>query len=684
MNSSSFQLWSVRATALVFVACLSCGSIERPHTHYPEPVMLNDPELRVGAVAVDVTPPPGITLFGGRPNVRVARGWRGRLECQAIVVTRGALPIAFVTCDLTAVASQLQKRVAELVRQQGFPLERNQLLLMASATEAAPANYFRDRCSTGSVSANPDGFDARVLNWLAERIASAVVRAFAARQPAELRWGVTGVNGLTRNRSAAVFLANAPDLPRPLANAPLSNAVDATLTVFRFDPVRAQPRAGALNPIAVFAVFGMHQNGSSVDNDVYQSDVFGFARRQLERKLADTQPGGPPAIVAIANGIDADTELNVTRNTVRESERVGEALADEIGTVMSEIAPNPVASQETAIAYRELLLPGAAVRAGANPPQLRVPPVRRERLGAGQLSFERALRKKARAEYAFAKRLPVSIVRLGEIVIATLPARISSVAGLRVREAVRASLGQAGANVAIVSSTNGCMHDVTTAEEFPLLRARTASIYGPHVSEFIATHLACLTRALDPRVRSTKEFQNVCGLGQPAIDGATAEPLTTPTSASRLPDDPSFVGLVYNKRLDVSWYADHGERTYEVRWWGPPSGYARSRDRLRVRVECWQPDAGPGACAPSEIADDRDGSIVVRVFAERRADAVLWSAVWIPKITPDYSPWCRGHRFRVFGHELLESAPFRPEPFGGCTPLEIGESAPRVRGRSSP
>ncbi len=96
----------------------------------------------------------------------------------------------------------------------------------------------------------------------------------------------------------------------------------------------------------------------------------------------------------------------------------------------------------------------------------------------------------------------LSLVRIGDVVLATLPAEVTTRAGESMRDSIRAALGNGAATVrhiGIVSLTNGYMQYVTTAAEYGAQHYEGASnLYGPRTAEAFARLLAEMARGASP------------------------------------------------------------------------------------------------------------------------------------------------------------------------------------------
>ncbi len=84
----------------------------------------------------------------------------------------------------------------------------------------------------------------------------------------------------------------------------------------------------------------------------------------------------------------------------------------------------------------------------------------------------------------------VSLVQIGDVLLATLPAEVTTMAGEQMRAAIRDALGERARgtrHIGIVSLVNGYMQYVTTAEEYAAQHYEGASnLYGPGTTAMFA------------------------------------------------------------------------------------------------------------------------------------------------------------------------------------------------------
>jgi neutral ceramidase len=548
--------WAVVVALLVNTACAGAPAEVAPAAPSLPPALTGLPVLRAGLARTDITPPPGPGLGGNGPEGRPAAGYRARLHARALVLQdRRGEAVALVVADLPFTSVLLQRRTAALIRERA-PLGADRLLLAATHTHSGPG-HFLDAESYNRQGSSVPGFDPRMLEFLARRIADGVIRAWEERAPARVAWGAVAVPGVTRNRS-----------PEAGGGEPDSNLVLLRVDL-RHDDSSFRP-AGAL------AIFAMHGTGNSAENDLWDADIQGRAAAQLESHL-DSLAGATPgrsggAVVLLANGAEGDVsprwpvasrcappELRRARFRGSRAERswewVGaepatrarclEAAREGLRTISAAVA-RPAASLFDSLVptlgSEDLLVaraftavpltgpgapmglcaepePGAATIAGAEDVRTRYREWRF--LGIIPSAFEEGPRAVRTARGCQAEKRPaldgilrrltgvgrgfpevaqLAVVRLGGLLLASVPAEVTSAAGALLAERVRRAADSVGASaerVVILGLSNGFIQYVTTPAEYRAQHYEGGStLYGPGTADALGGELARLTRAL--------------------------------------------------------------------------------------------------------------------------------------------------------------------------------------------
>ena len=270
-------------------------------------------QLLAGAARVDVTPPPGVRMYGyGARGRNVSTGVHDPLYAKAIVLDDGARTVAWVALDLGYADKPLTRDVRAAVSEAlGF----DDVFLTASHTHSGPA-FVAD-------------FPTAASPWVAElrrKIAGAVVEAYGARR--EVRMGVAwGQVDLGHNRrrvradgTVEMFWENREGVP--------TSPVDPAVAVVAFDTPDGEPVATLIN-------LAIHPVVLGPDNLDYSADFPGAMNALVERRV-----GGLAIFLQGAAGdINPFWDKTPLDEGAREqTRRMGEAAGAEVVRVRSEAA----------------------------------------------------------------------------------------------------------------------------------------------------------------------------------------------------------------------------------------------------------------------------------------------------------------------------------------------------------
>jgi neutral ceramidase len=306
------QTWRALLAALVLAACGQPPLVTVPAPKAEGPVVPTG-KLRAGAARVDITPPVGLGLLGWGPEGKRAAGWRQRLYARTLMLEdSGGRRLALVAVDLAHVSRLLVHRVAERTASLGLGVDR--LLISATHTHSAPG-HFHGYAGYDDFGSSVGGYDAKVVEFLADGIARAAGMAVQRLEPARAAWGADTLWSCTRIRSFVAYRANPPvENPFPDESRigcggrspldPRQEAVDPTLTVLRVDAV-GDTAVGA-RPIAAYLVFAIHGTVISYANDLYDADVQGAIARGVERWARESAGADTSFVAIVANGASGD------------------------------------------------------------------------------------------------------------------------------------------------------------------------------------------------------------------------------------------------------------------------------------------------------------------------------------------------------------------------------------------
>lgn len=356
------------ALLLACFTTLGCNrhSMIRPNTdlYRPPSEVSGGTEFFVGAASRDVTPPAGASLAGHGPGGRVSMGHWTRLYCRAFYIEpvqtfltkEAGSPLAMVICDLPYVSTLLVRRtMAELDKRRkrrDVPadleqLDATRLLIAAIHTHAGPAHYFDVRTLGGFASSQFPGYDDAMVDFLARRIADALVDAHAVKQLAELRWLRSTAFSFSRNSALRQFLLNDPPPYIPPCNdkdspvnckqlGPEELNIDPHLRLLEFRNSETKLMIGAIGFYALHPTFIGNRNRH------YGSDIFGIVTRNMEQELrrelnleCDAQPDPKTCkdaqpVFALFNTNQADAQARRVSGTETEVIYNGALLSEAV------------------------------------------------------------------------------------------------------------------------------------------------------------------------------------------------------------------------------------------------------------------------------------------------------------------------------------------------------------------
>lgn len=516
---------------------LGCASLMQEeiviHRHDPLPSK-DEGSLMAGAAKVDITGAPGFPMAGHSRLGKASRGVRTRLYARAVYLKpKTGRPVALVQVDLLSGSLPLHHRVAELIAPR-TDVEAAGLVIAGTHTHSAQGNYFGIRIYDRMASSKP-GFDRDMFEFLAGRIAEAVIRAYESRRPAKIATGSITVFNATRNRSLPAYRMNpgtAHDVSDP------RDAVNPELRMIRVD---CRADNGGYVPIGAFSTFSMHPNLAHEDTEaLYNGDVTAYAERVVEFGIRRLYPSAVDPIHAVANSTHGDITPDY-----EPAERLGYPAMRRIGTIIGKramelfVALQARLTDDVVISYRamefdvfrdrcidgiclcEKPVAGASAFGGALDRPNRflnwIPgfaPGWPKRCGAGDCQGRKRVLGGYRLQHRVfpAEEYPhilfLQAVRVHDTVLLPLPFEVSVEAGRRMAfwcgEAARAAGLRDPLRFIVADTANDYWGYCTTPEEFSLQYYEGGqTLYGPNTTPFLAAHLARLAASLSEKSQNS-------------------------------------------------------------------------------------------------------------------------------------------------------------------------------------
>ncbi|HPV41823.1 MAG TPA: neutral/alkaline non-lysosomal ceramidase N-terminal domain-containing protein [Spirochaetota bacterium] len=513
---------------ILFLA-IGCTTL-RPVTitvNNPAPLKAKDVStLMAGAARADITPPPGLPLAGHSLQGERSIGVRTRLYARVIYLKPGSgKPLALVQVDLLSGSRILHHRVAELIASK-TDVEAGGLVIAGTHTHSAQGNYFGDAFYDRMASPKP-GFEEKLLNFMADQIAGAVVRACENRRPAKIATGSIDITGVIRNRSLPAYHMN-KSLGGKKPNE--REAVNPELRMIRVD---CRKPDGSWAPIGAFSNFSLHPNLGNDDTDMlYNGDVTAFAERVVERGIARRYPSAVDPVHALANLTHGDITPDYG-----EKEKLGYQAMRRIGTMIGDRAMELFMSLEkgltadAVIRYRAEEIDVYRDRCLENDCLCEKPAVGEATLGGGRDRPVKALnwlpgiapgwpRKNPGNDCQGAKRVAakaiqhkiypldeyphvlfIQALQVHDTVLLPLPFEVTTEAGRQIAGRCREAGRMAGLpdsyRYTVMDTSNGYWGYCATKDEYSLQYYEGGStLYGPGTADYLAARMSRLVEEL--------------------------------------------------------------------------------------------------------------------------------------------------------------------------------------------
>jgi len=642
-----------KTASLLLLAALTMGCAPPYRLRiagYPVAPAAAPARFLAGAAKRDITPPPGYPLAGHSISAGVARGYWTHLYVRAFYFEDAAgRTLALASCDLFAVPAGLKAEVLRRVNTAGVPLPPEGFLLSATHTHHGPGGHMTSPVYNGLGAALP-GFDERLFNTLADRIADAVIAAKTGARPATLELRQGWAAGLQRNRAIVPFLRNPAsdvDAMNRLAreggvtcsDCPRLTAVDPTLITLE------AKHDGA--PAALLVFYAIHPTAMSHDGPLYQSDLAGYAMQVLEQSVP---------VAGFFNGAEGDISPDWDRQNREDVLSFGDRLARAVLDLRAQPPVAAPAAPQLRLALRDFPNNWHEERPNEQPKFAHEPSSGVAQIGGAEdgrtaffyivgwrggwtsdtptgLNGDQGLKEpglrgpvkklledfdasalsslplhidltRAITRNGYPARFPVAAIGIGDLLLAAVPVEMTATMGLRVRRQLEPLWP--GSRIAIVGLANEYFSYTTTPEEYAAQQYEGAStLAGPMEGPAIGEMLTGVVAAANERTERVAPAEFVVG------------------QKRKLGFSPAMLGRVRNmvdEDLDPllpSALARQEWRIPRVEWTEMPAGDWNAGDR-HVRVR----DADTGAEIGSEID-------ILTILADGQGQTRRWNALWI-------------------------------------------------------
>lgn len=472
--------------------------------------------LLAGVADVDITPPARLPKAGYSENGQNSAGFRTRLHARAFFLKADqGEPIVVVQTDLLAGSSVVHRLVASKVAAKTNIRPQN-LAMVATHTHAGPGNYLGSNFYNRFAS-NRAGFDPDLAEFLAERIATAVTKAWETRRPARMAVGKTEIYGLTRNRSLLPYLRNTTvSDKRPEAQTKFE-AINPALYLVRID---AEDTDGKYKPLGAFSSFSIHGTAVPQSEEAYNADVWAYIAHEVEWKIEETWHPSWKPIHGPFEGTHGDAAPAIRPHMAGyiEARRLGTAIGDRAFELLKSLDDKLTSSVTLKSGFREVDMftqrtagdvsvcarpfVGGALIGGAyenTTPVLHniipfAPGLPRWLFQSGchgqkRVVLSRVLQPLILPTQDFPHVLPMQLLQLDSMLLMALPYEITTESGRRIENAVRAGWeknGKSIAHVAVSSVANEYYGYATTPEEYSRQHYEGGhTLYGPNTVPYL-------------------------------------------------------------------------------------------------------------------------------------------------------------------------------------------------------
>ncbi|MFT4906075.1 MAG: neutral ceramidase [Oleispira sp.] len=490
-----------------------------------------------GAISVDITPPPGMPMGGYSVMANYGQGFRTRLKARVIYINDGqGHSTALVQTDLTAGSLLVQHQVVAAVAEK-TGLKTSDIVITSSHSHSAPVNHFENDFYNKHMSSG-QGLEEEFLNFASQRIADGILTAHKNRRPAKVATGRRDIYGYNRNRSLDSYVLNdnisGIDLADPEA---VFKAVNPAMYMIRIDVLDTE---GEYKPLAAFSSFSVHATALSVPVEVYNSDLFAYAQKDLEwaieRKYntpwkvvhgltTGTQGDMAPALPDHGDNTFGHFEVNW-----KEAKKLGQGIGKEAIALFEQLGSELTSDISITTAARELNIRehnkvadvelcqdpaiGAPVAAGAyerrTPFLAAVPFLKGGNIMSRSWFFTEGcqgnkthlgfkyLQPLLEPKDSFPNTVLFQLIKINDTVVMPLPFEITTESGRRMAASVSDAYKQAGQEIKhawIAGNANGYFGYSTTQEEYARQNYEGGhTLYGQYTTPYLSAQLGRLAQ----------------------------------------------------------------------------------------------------------------------------------------------------------------------------------------------
>ncbi len=539
---------------------------------------VGEPNYLIGSGASDVTGPIVDVQFTGYSQpTHIANGIHTRLSARAFIIgeIESDRRLVFVTTDLLNVSQEVRLSVVDRLKAKfGDLYTVDNVVVSATHTHSSPGGYSHDSAFREAY------FDAVVTG-----VARAIEQAHERLQPGRILLGQGSVENAGANRSAIAYQQN-PESERSR----YPNDTDREMTLLKF--------VGEDGAIGVLSWFAVHPTSLTFNNSLVSADHKGFAAIEMEKQLRARTDVAAPFVSAFAQSNCGDVTGNLNLDNTGpgvddyDSARIiGQRQLDtalalydsaseqldggvDVRMTLVDFTDLEVSDEFTGSGTQHTCFPaygyafaGGSTEDGGGHPLFMEGLLEREESLDALIELvvmppptSDALREcQAPKPILYPKSrqapLPIGVAKLGQLALVFVPSEVTTMSGRRMRDTVRAALGDGIRDVVIAGYSNDYSGYITTPEEYAVQQYEGGhTLFGPWTLPAFRQELSRLANALadGSPAAGTAEQDDLRGeaesspLGnefdEPPEEGAFGD-VTTPPEASYLPGETLAVEL---------------------------------------------------------------------------------------------------------------------------------------------
>lgn len=533
-----------KLTLLLLATTLSaCASVKQITVNQPIPADIEKTgTATAGAISVDITPPPGMPMGGYSVMANAGKGFRTRLKARVVYLNDGqGQSTALVQTDLTAGSLLVHHQVVAAVAEK-TGLKASDIVITSSHSHSAPVNHFENDFYNKHMSSG-QGLEEEFLEFASQRIANGILEAFENRRPALVATGRKDIYGYNRNRALDAYVLN-DNVEKYSLDDPKAkfNAINPAMFMIRID---AKDDKGVYKPLAAFSSFSVHATALSVPVEVYNSDLFAYAQKDLEWAIENKYQTPWKVVHGLTTGTQGDMAPALPDNgdntfghhevNWKEAKKLGQGIGKEAITLFEELGDQLTANVSIATAGRELNIRqnntiegielcedpaiGAPVAAGAyerrTPFLAAIPFLKGGNIMSRSWVFTdgcqgnkthlgfKYLQPLLEPKDSFPNTVLFQLIKINDTVVMPLPFEVTTEAGRRMAERVSTEFANANNEIKhawVAGNANGYFGYTTTPEEYARQNYEGGhTLYGQYSTPYLTAQLGQLAKDLNAK-----------------------------------------------------------------------------------------------------------------------------------------------------------------------------------------